>query len=176
MVVCNQQGEENFYEFLRFRDNSDYYDVTFDHVSGGMSAIHKNHQFDKTIGPLGYKRGFYERIVLTTMRNHGHRIILGEEDSSLYLIKTCDGLLDGKPVEIKTIEGKGKWSIRTKIESARKQLASCVILFFPIPSTFSIKRIQSGWNDYLNAHSDDSVFQVFAICENRVIEIEKPPR
>lgn len=177
MKVCEQQREENYGEYIRLRNNPDYYNVTFDEETGGMSAIHKDHQFDKTVGPLGYKRGLYEQIVLTTLRNHGHRIILDKEDSGLYLKKVCDGLLDGKTAEIKIIEGKGKWSIRTKIDVARKQKASCIILFFPIPETFSAKRIQSGWNDYLNVHPDEEGnFQVLAVYENRIIEIEKPPR
>lgn len=177
MIVCHQQREENYQEFLRLCNNPDYYDVTFDERSGGMSAIHKDHQFDKTLGPLGYKRGRYERIVLVALRNHGHRIILDKEDSSLYHMKAYDGFLDGKTAEIKTIEGKGKWAIRTKIEVARKQNASCIIFFFPIPDTFSAERIQSGWNDYLNAHPDEeNVFQVFAVYENNIVEIEKPPR
>ena len=177
MIVCDPQREENFQEFIRLRNDPDYYDVTFDEKSGGVSAIHKEHQFDKTVGPFGYKRGLYERIVLTALRKHGHRIILNKEDSGLYLIKTCDGFLDGKTAEIKTIEGDGKWAIRTKIEVARKQNASCIILFFPTPETFSAKRIQSGWNDYLKANpGEEGGFQVFAIYGDTIIEIEKPPR
>ena len=107
MIVCDPQREENFQEFIRLRNDPDYYDVIFDEKSGGVSAIHKEHQFDKTVGPFGYKRGLYERIVLTALRKHGHRIILNKEDSGLYLIKTCDGFLDGKTAEIKTIEGDG---------------------------------------------------------------------
>ena len=56
MIVSDQQRDENFQEYLRLLNDSNYYDVTFDEKSGGVSAIHKDHQFDKKIGPFGIKR------------------------------------------------------------------------------------------------------------------------
>ena len=53
MIVSDQQREENFQEYLRLLNNPDYVDVTFDEQSGGVSAIHRNHRFDKQMGPDG---------------------------------------------------------------------------------------------------------------------------
>ena len=60
MIVSDQQREENFQEYLRLLNNPDYVDVTFDEQSGGVSAIHLDHKFDKQMGPFGRRRGDYE--------------------------------------------------------------------------------------------------------------------
>ncbi len=44
MIVSDQQRDENFQEYLRLLNDPNYYDVTFDEKSGGVSAIHKDHQ------------------------------------------------------------------------------------------------------------------------------------
>jgi hypothetical protein len=60
--------EENYQEYLRLKQNPDYYDVTFDVQSGGVSAIHKDHCFDKTMGPFGIRRGKYETRTMDCCR------------------------------------------------------------------------------------------------------------
>ena len=61
MIVSDQQREENFQEYLRLLNNPDYVDVTFDEQSGGVSAIHRNHRFDKQMGPDGQSGRNWER-------------------------------------------------------------------------------------------------------------------
>ena len=51
---------ENYKEFLRLTENPDYLNVTFDEQSGGICAVHKEHCFDKQMGPAGCRRGQYE--------------------------------------------------------------------------------------------------------------------
>ena len=51
MIISDQEREENFQEYLRLSKDPNYYDVTFDEQSGGISAIHKDHRFDKQRGP-----------------------------------------------------------------------------------------------------------------------------
>ena len=55
MVVSNQRWCENYQEYLRLVVDRNYLGVTFDECSGGMSAIHCEHMFDKQIGPFGYR-------------------------------------------------------------------------------------------------------------------------
>ncbi len=176
MIVCDQQREENFQEFIRLRNDSDYYDVTFDEKSGGVSAIHKGHRFDKSIGPFGEPRGDYERITVRVLREHGHSIILLAEQNDSFKKKHCDALLDGVSAEIKTVETTGQWTIRRKLSQSEKQGASIALLFFPQSSLFNEQRIQTG---YLRYVEDVPRYQgriQIAICivEGDLFYIRKP--
>ena len=53
MRRSDPQLEENYDEYLRLLQNDDYLDVTRDEESGGVSAVHKLHKFDKQIGAFG---------------------------------------------------------------------------------------------------------------------------
>ena len=50
MESSDLRREENYNEFLRLRRNNDYIDVTIDEESGGVSAVHRFHKFDKQKG------------------------------------------------------------------------------------------------------------------------------
>ena len=92
MIVSDEQREENFQEYLRLLHDLNYVDVTFDQESGGVSAVHKEHQFDKSIGPFGSKRGLYEIDAARVLRQSGHSIILEAELSSGVVVsKSFDG-------------------------------------------------------------------------------------
>lgn len=137
------QREENYNEYLRLLQNDDYVEVTFDEQSGGTSAVHKLHKFDKQRGPYGMRRGDYERAVLEVLRKNGFRIVL-ESELSIQGTKKCDGYLDDTPMEIKSIEGQGTWTVSTKLLEAGKQHAECVVLFFPVEELYSVSRISEG--------------------------------
>lgn len=172
--------EENYQEYLRLIDDPDYLEVTFDEQSGGVTAIHRLHRFDKQKGPFGYSRGEYERHVLLTLREYGHQIILLPEVDNKTSVKSCDGILDDMMVEIKTIEGDGHWAVRTKIYDAARQGADVLAFFFPKSDLFTIGRIEEGWK----MCEDDSesttacrkpISRILAVVESRLIEIPKPP-
>lgn len=168
--------EENYQEFLRLLNDPDYYDVTFDEESGGLSAVHIGHRFDKQRGKEGSRRGDYERRVLESFRQSGHLMILLNESSDVG-IKQYDGLLDGVPCEIKAVEHIGRWTIRTKIGNAIRQRAEIVILFFPNSSVYSKQLVQGGWNDYLSylkPMETAADIKLYCVVEEEIIEIEKP--
>ena len=75
------ENNENYQEYLRLKNDSDYLDVTFDEQSGGISAIHREHKFDKQMGPFGCRRGDYEVVVISALRKNGYRVILESEKS-----------------------------------------------------------------------------------------------
>ena len=57
-------------------------------VTAGLSGkrvlrcqLHRNHKFDKQIGPYGRRRGDYEKEVTSILRTNGHRVLLGSEES-----------------------------------------------------------------------------------------------
>ncbi|MBR3406824.1 MAG: hypothetical protein IKG92_07990 [Bacteroidales bacterium] len=143
MESSDLRREENYNEFLRLCQNNDYLDVTFDEESGGVSAVHRFHKFDKQKGVFADRRGDYERKVLEILRKNGDRIILESEISSEGN-RICDGLLNDIPVEIKAIEGLGTWSISTKLLDAEQQHAKTVIFYFPNKDLYSENRVNEG--------------------------------
>lgn len=149
MIVCDLQREENFQEFIRLRNDPDYYDMTFDEKSGGVSAIHKEHRFDKSVGPFRYPRGDYERFVLKVLRDRGHSVILLSEQQDFFKRKHCDALFDGVYAEIKAVETNGRWVIRRKLSQAEKQGACIALLFFPQRTLFDEERVIAGYLRYI---------------------------
>lgn len=168
--------EENYNEFLRLLQDDDYLDVTHDEASGGVSAIHKGHRLDKSLGPNREKRGSYELRTVEALRRDGHSIILLKESGEVG-VKQYDGLLDGIPCEIKAVEMMGRWTIRTKIANAIRQGAKCVVLYFQDASLFSVQQVQVGWKDCLSyAKPDDLVPEIKLLCvvSGTIHNIEKP--
>ena len=141
--------EENYQEYLRLLNNPDYYDVSFDEESGGVSAIHQNHRLDKQMGPFGCRRGDYEIRVLSILRNNGFRVVLEAEEKTNYR-KNFDGYLNDTSMDIKAIESDGVWSISTKMREAEKQGATVVVFYFPEPSLYSRERVLDGISKYEN--------------------------
>ncbi len=175
MIISDEQREDNFQEYLRLLRDPNYVDVCFDEQSGGVSAVHREHQFDKSIGPFGYRRGQYEYDVIKVLRESGHSIILEPEFSSGETVKkSYDGFMDGISAEIKAIESNGRWSIRTKISKAKKQGAQTIILYFPIEKLFSKLRVEQGWTDFTSSQTDEPNLCVLCVVGEKVLEIEKP--
>ena len=146
-MVFNDLKEENYQEYLRLQGDNDYVEVVFDEQSGGVSAIHRGHKFDKQIGPFGCRRGDYEISVTKVLRNNGFRVLL-ESERSRENVKNNDGLLNDLPMDIKSIESNGIWSIATKLREAEKQGAEVVVLYFPEQSLYSKNRVLDGIEKY----------------------------
>lgn len=171
MSIGDQRLEENYQEYLRLCANPDYGEVILDELSGGVSAIHRFHKFDKQVGPFGIRRGDYERMALEVLRRYGHRIVLESEMGSPG-IKMCDGLLDDTPMEIKAIEGTGTWTISTKLLEAEKQHAQCVVLFFPKEELYSGIRIMEGLRLYSSNpvnHNNPGLTNLVALAGQRLV-------
>ena len=143
MLYSELRREDNYNEYLRLTQNDDYLDVTFDEESGGVSAVHKLHKFGKQRGIGGVSRGDYERNVVVVLRKSGHSIVL-EEETNIPGVKSFDGYLDDEPMEIKAIEGRGTWTISSKLLNSVKQRAKRVILYFPQEDLYSADRVREG--------------------------------
>ena len=171
MRSSDLQREENYNEYLRLLQNDDYVDVTFDEQSGGMSAVHTKHKFAKQKGAYGIRQGDYERIVLDVLRKRGHRVLLGAETNTPG-IKSFDGFLDDVPMEIKAIEGKGTWTISTKLRQAEEQNAQCVVMYFPEDDLFSPSRISEGvrlFSSRPDCNQGSSLTRLVAIVQDKVV-------
>ena len=171
MRISDLQREENYNEYLRLLQDDDYLDVTYDIESGGVSAVHRLHKFDKQMGPFGCRRGDYEIQVVSVLRANGFRVLLESEESPFYA-KNNDGLLNDSPMDIKTIESRGVWSISTKLRESEKQGANVVILYFPTPTLYSIDRVLDGISKYENnpqIHANKTITDCLVIVEDRIV-------
>ena len=178
--ICGSRREENYQEYLRLKDSPDYTEVIFDEQSGGVSAVHKEHCFDKQVGPFGQKRGDYERHVIDVLRVYGHCVVLQPETNNRTVSeKHFDALLDYDSTEIKTIEGVGHWAVRTKLQDTIKQGADVVVLYFPKRQLYSESRVVEGWrmsNSLTDSNPDiKPIRRIFVVVEDLLAEIAKPP-
>lgn len=173
MNAYDPRREENYQEYLRLLKDSNYHKVTFDEESGGVSAIHNKHKFDSDIGSYGIKIGEYEKRAVEVLRKRGHCIIL-ESEIAANNVKTPDGTIDGRVMDIKATDKQGVWAIKTKLHNAAKQGAECVILYFHKKELFSNERMDDGWNRFLNDCDSqkyvDTIKQVICVVEDTVIE------
>ena len=177
MIINDLHREDNYQEYLRLRNDPNYSDVIFDDVSGGVSAVHRNHQFDSQIGAFGIKKGDYEKISVNILRERGHAVIL-ESETAPDGIMSPDGFIDGIIMEIKAVEGQGKWAIKDKLHIATRQGASCVILYFHDKKLYSYERIEDGWFKYLNDQASQkynhSIERVLCIVGEDIHEFSIP--
>lgn len=137
----------NYGAFLRLTADRDYHAVTYDLSSGGLSAVHVDHNLDSEMGHYGCRRGDYERRVVEVLRKRGHRIILESEVKGPN-VKTPDGTYDGHPMDIKSVESFGKWAIKDKFYDGCRQGVSCLILYFPKKDLYSPERMRDGWDKF----------------------------
>jgi hypothetical protein len=173
MIVSDQQREENYQEYQRLLKDSNYYDVSFDEQSGGVSAIHREHKFDSEVGAFGIKVGEYEKIVVNALRKRGHYITL-ESELAPNGVKTPDGQIDGLIMEIKATEKNGKWAIKDKLHHAAKQGAECVILYFHKKELFSSERIDDGWSKFVTDKDSlqyvNTIKRIVCVVEETIVE------
>ena len=175
METSGLKIEGNYREFLRLKENPDYLDVTFDEQSGGICAIHREHSFDKQVGPFGCPRGQYELDVARILQRNGAIVVLESEYPKGKGIKAYDATINGITAEIKTIEQNGRWAIRTKIHSAIRQGAELLVLYYPDSTLFSEDKIREGWRINHVPNEMEILKQILVVQKECVLEILKPP-
>jgi hypothetical protein len=151
--------------YKALNEDKDYTEVRFNEKTGGLSAIHKEHKFDRTIGVFGIPRGNYEKIVQDILFHYGRKIIFGSEMSGRG-IKMADGWLDDEICDIKGIESMGKYTIRNQFLKANDQGVHSVILYYHKRSVFSEYLLQSGYESYLNTiKKNNQIQKVYYVVE-----------
>jgi hypothetical protein len=159
-------------EYERLKAYPAYTNVKFDEETGGLLAIHKDHNFDPTIGRFGIPRGDYERITAEVLYNDGRSVILASE-KSLEWGKMPDGWLDGKLFEIKGIEGNGKRNIEYKIRDASKQGAEKMVLFYYDKNIFVWQNITAAYASYLRNSTIKQIKTIFCVVGNELYCIQQ---
>jgi len=169
--VLAKRIEANKKAYKRLLKDSSYTDVRFNPHNGALSAIHKEHKFDPTIGIFGVPRGDYERIALDVLYDYGRSVILGSEKSKLNK-KISEGFLDKKRFEIKGIEGIGGRNIIDKISYAGKQGAEIVVLYFHDTAMFDKQKIINAYNGYLKLSKTKRIQGLYYIVDKKLHRIE----
>lgn len=160
-------------EFKRLKADPNYSAVKYDKRSGGVSAVHKEHNFDSTIGGFGIERGEYEKRSVDVLRKSGYSVIL-ESERAATGVKTPDGRLDGVVMDIKGVESTGKYTLRNKFDTACSQQAKCVVLYFHNATIFSEERVRTGWELYTSdlRGRTQTIEKVLCIVEDDVREFK----
>ena len=167
--------EANRKEYERLTKDDNYTDVRFNPRNGALSAIHKEHNFDPTIGIFGIPRGDYERISLDVLYDYGNSVILGSEKMGRE-IKTSEGHLNGILFEIKGIEGISKYNIIKDIKDASKKQAEVVVLYYHDITLFSEKQIRESYQSYLRNSKSKRIKFINYIVENKLYTLNEKRR
>ena len=162
--------EANRKEYERLLKDDDYTDVRFNPRNGALSAIHREHNFDPTIGIFGIPRGNYERISLDVLYDYGNCVILGSEKLGRN-IRAIEGFLNGKPFDMKGIEGTGKRNIIDKISDASNKGAETIVLYFHEERFFERQRIVNAYNGYLKLSKTNRIQTVYYIVDNKLFKL-----
>ncbi len=160
-------------EFKRLKADPNYSDVKYDKKSGGLSAIHKEHNFDPTIGKFGIPRGDYERLTINVLRENGYSVIL-ESEQSAQGIKVADGILNNVVMDIKAVEGVGRWTIKNKFDSACSQKVKSVVLYFHDRAMFDESKVRQGWDYYTSdmRGRTQTIERILCVVETVIIEFK----
>ena len=162
--------EANKKEYERLMQDDNYTEVRFNPKNGALSAIHKDHSFDPTIGKFKIPRGDYERISLDVLYDYGNSIIL-ESEKKGYEVKTPDGLLNGMLFDIKGIEGSSRRAIKDAISKASGQGATIAVLYFHDKSIYNIDIVKNGYVKYLINSQSKRVQTVYCITGKYVYKM-----
>jgi len=168
--ALSEKIEVNREEYERLIKDGNYTDVRFNPKNGALSAIHREHHFDPTIGIFGIPRGDYERIALGILYDYGMCIILWSEYTEDG-IKAPDGFLDGKCFEIKGIEGIGGRNIIDKISLAGSQGAETVVLYYHNKNMFDLHKIINSYKGYLKLSNTKKIQNVYYIVHKKLYKL-----
>jgi hypothetical protein len=159
--------EANRAEYERLKKDGNYVDVRFNPKTGALSAIHKEHKFDPTIGIFGIERGKYERISLDVLYKYGRSIVLGSEKTPRG-VKAAEGILDGKLFDIKGVEGTGSNNIINNIKDASKKGAKSLVLYYHDKKMFSRTQISESYNRYFRTSKSKRIKTVYYIVDGKL--------
>lgn len=170
------QKNRKYYE--RIKDNDEFSSVEFDETSGGVLAIHKNHNYDTTIGKFGIPRGEYELYAAKFLQSRGYRVVMQNEQQGDG-VKVADLLIDGIRGDIKAVEEKGNYTIANAFKKAERQRSSTVILYFHDPDIFADDYIDEQWDKFLNLRThhgyrgDSLINTIVCITQDQVLYYKK---
>jgi hypothetical protein len=171
LEVTTKSIKTNKAKYERLKNDTNYEDVIFDDMNGGLLAIHIDHKFDPTIGKFGVPRGEYEHVTADLFFENGHNIVLASEKKPEG-VRTPEGFLDGKIFDIKGVEGNGKRNIIDKLSEASRQGVEIVVLYYPNADMFDEQKIINAYNGYLKLSKSKRIQAVYYIVNRKLYGIK----
>lgn len=164
------KARENKATYDKMTKDKSYQHVSLDEQSGGVKAIHVEHNLDKS-------KGWYETSVQDIGYHNGHAVILESERQNIYRHKNCEGTWDRLPFEIAGAESATPNNIRNALKHcASKPDTRIAVLFFP-NDNFTHKSFHEGLAKYsgLRNTSQYKKFDlIYCIQKGKIVEIKKP--
>lgn len=175
LIRCAKSGvskriEKNRPFYDKLSQNKEYREVSMDTKSGGVKAIHKAHNLDKT-------KGWYEISSQEAGFRNGHIVILEAEPQNRYKVKSCEGTWDNLPFEVAGAESGSSNNIRNALKHcASKPDAKVAVLFFP-NGNFSADNFYHGLAKYtgLKSTSQYRKFERIYCIQGKDIVLTKKP-
>lgn len=112
-------------EYESLLDNPDYIGVKFDPASGGVTAVHVGHNFDK-VG------GAFEKHAQNAALKAGYSVILENEPQNVYGKRSTEGTWDGLQFEVAGATNGKINNIRNALKHcAHKRTTEIAVIDFP---------------------------------------------
>ncbi len=131
----------NHKEYVKLKNDADYYDVKFNYDNGGLMATHKGHNFDK-------KKGWYEQKVQKIGYFNGDSIIFENESGKGIGESYTEGTWDGLKFELASRETSTPNNILHGLKHcSSKDDAEVAVVFLPNTeyNDFEFKRALSRY-------------------------------
>ncbi|ADX66849.1 phage minor head protein [Weeksella virosa] len=149
-----KQYAANYQAYRKLKKDTNYFDVAFDKQSGGMKAIHKEHNFDN-------KTGWTEKEVQNIGFKNGYSVILDKEIMNVYKLRNTEGFWNNLPFEIASTETATENNIRNGLKHcASKKKTRIAILYFP-NNNFQYEIFKKGLAKYNGLKADEKQFLKF---------------
>ena len=168
--VLADKVEVNRIEHERLLKDVNYKDVRFNPKNGALTAIHKEHNFDPTIGKFGIPRGNYEKISLDVLSKYGRKVVLCSEKTP-HGQKSSEGLLDDISFDIKGVEGTAERNITRKMYEASEKEADILVLYYHDKNLFNAQKILDSYKSYLRNSKSKSLKKIYYIVNRKLYEI-----
>ena len=149
----------NYVDYLKYKQDKNYFDTSFDRKTGGVKTIHKLHNLNK-------KTLTNEKHVQNLFFEKGHKFTL-ENESSKIEGKKIDGFIEKFSHDISTIAGTGKNTIKRALNHGREKKADIAILYFPKDVEFNIERLEDGIKAY-NGQTEYRFKKIVYIIHNKI--------
>lgn len=150
--------------------NKEYREVSMDMESGGIKAIHNEHNLNKD-------KGWYETYSQDAGVKNGHVVILEAEPQNRYKVKCCEGTWDNLPFEVAGAESGTPNNIRNALKHcASKPDSKVAVIFFP-NDNFSAENFYAGLAKFLglrNTTQYRKFERIYCIHNNKIVLTKKP--
>lgn len=150
--------------------NKEYREVSMDMESGGIKAIHNEHNLNKD-------KGWYETYSQDAGVKNGHVVILEAEPQNRYKVKCCEGTWDNLPFEVAGAESGTPNNIRNALKHcASKPDSKVAVIFFP-NDNFSAENFYAGLAKFLglrNTTQYRKFERIYCIHNDKIVLTKKP--